>query len=92
MHKILPVLLLWPIMSSAQLIEKEMTILCGDSWTIITEIKTYSEIPVWIAKETNGSTVSLWQNKDKKTFTMLKTDPTGKNSCVISVGSLFTPT
>ena len=91
MYKILFTLFLVPLVASAGLVEKEMTILCGDSSTIITEIKTYNETPIWIAKEASGYTISLWQNKDKKTFTMLKTDPTGKSSCVVSVGSLFSP-
>ena len=91
MHKILSVLLLLPMVTTAELVEKEMTISCGDSAATIAAIKTYNESPVWLAKESTGYTVSLWQNKDKKTFTMLKTDPTGKNSCIISVGSLFTP-
>lgn len=91
MHKILFALLLLPMMATAELVEKEMTMLCGDSAVIITEIKKYNELPVWLAKESTGYTVSLWQNADKKTFTMLKTEPSGKNSCVISVGSLFSP-
>jgi len=91
MYKILFTLLLLPALAAAELVEKEMTVLCGDSAAIVAAIKTYSETPVWIAKENTGHTVSLWQNSDKKTFTMLKTDSTGKISCVISVGSLFTP-
>jgi hypothetical protein len=91
MHKILFTLLLLPALAAAELVEKEMTVSCGDSAAIVAAIKTFSEVPVWIAKENNGYTISLWQNVDKKTFTMLKTDPNGKNSCVISVGSLFTP-
>jgi hypothetical protein len=89
--KILGILLLSPVLAFAGLVEKEMTISCGDSTAIIAAIKSYSETPVWVAKESTGYTVSLWQNIDKKTFTMLKTDASGKTSCVISVGVLFTP-
>ena len=91
MQKILMALLLLPGLAIAELVEKEMTVACGDSMPIIAAIKSYSETPVWIAKENTGDTISLWQNLDKKTFTMLKTDSTGKISCIISVGDLFTP-
>lgn len=91
MRKILMALLMSPLIAAAGLVEREMIISCGDSAAIIAAIKTYSETPVWIAKENTGYVVSIWQNSDKKTFTMLKTNADGKISCIISVGSLFAP-
>ena len=49
----------------------------------------FSEKMAWAAKESDGTIVSLWQNNNENTFTLIKTEKSGKVSCVISAGKVF---
>lgn len=74
--------------ASAELERHPMNVICGHSEEIISQIRdNYNEVVVWSGKEPNGNLVTMWFNEDKNSFTILKTSPDAKFSCVISAGT-----
>lgn len=73
--------------ASAELQKQSMGVICGPTEELISQIRDrYNESVVWNGKEDNGNLVTIWLNKEKDTFTIIKTSPDSKVSCVISAG------
>ena len=87
MEKYLTALLLVPTMASSQEFrEIPMPVLCGETTAITSVLMKYDEILLWSNTERDGVIVTLWQNMITNSFTLIKTEKTGKISCVISAG------
>lgn len=88
MFKFLVGLLFVPVMANAQpvVVNGSMDVICSTTENVMKEILKYEEIKLWSAIESSTIVVSLWQNLETKTFTIIKTDIIREVSCVISMG------
>jgi hypothetical protein len=91
MHKIFGMMLLIPILAIAQVQPFSMDVLCGPTKLIFSDLKKYNEKVTWAGKEADNTIVSVWQNMEKQTFSVLKTSANGAVTCLISSGKIFTP-
>lgn len=94
MRKFIATLLLVPTLLFAEpkFVQGNMQIICGKTEELLTTVsQEFKETMLWTAKEKNRVIVSLWQNTDSNTFTIVKTDPYSKISCVIAIGKLHAP-
>jgi hypothetical protein len=83
-------LISFPSFAEISLTPKQYGVLCADSEDLIRSMtQDFSEKMAWAAKESDGTIVSLWQNNNENTFTLIKTEKSGKVSCVISAGKVF---
>ena len=58
---------------------------CSKAEFIMNEYtQKWGEVPVWVAKTSNGTHVTLLINKEKKTWTMIEYD--ARIACVLNVG------
>lgn len=91
MKKLLAALLVasGPVWSQGAFQKGSLPIICQTTDFVGKAIAQYKEEAVWAAKEDDGVMVSLWQNKTTKSFTLVKTSPDGKVSCIISSGTGF---
>lgn len=83
--------MLFPLaVNSQELVERRMPAFCGDTKTVISIPQKYNEHMFWSGEETPGVIVSVWNNLDTKSFTIIKTHLTSKTSCVIASGDPVT--
>lgn len=64
-------------------------VICGTTEHIMGELKKYNEKLIWSGKDSETVYVTVWQNVEEKTFSILKTTTDGKSTCLISSGQLF---
>lgn len=91
MKKLLAALLVVsvPAFSQETFQKGNLPIICQSTAFVSKAIAGYKEEVIWASKEDDGITVSLWQNKTTQSFTVVKTSPDGRVSCIISSGSGF---
>lgn len=91
MKKLLAALLVasGPVWSQATFQKGSFPVLCQTTEFVSKAIQEYKEESVWAAKEDDGVLVTLWQNRTTKSFTLVKTSPDGRISCIISSGTGF---
>jgi hypothetical protein len=80
-------LLLVSFQASAELERQAMNIVCGPTEELISQLRDkYNESVTWSGREENGNVTTMWMNRDKTTFTIVKTSSDGRVSCAISAG------
>lgn len=63
-----------------------MAVICASTEEVRRVIIKHEEELFWSNQHSSGNIVSLWYNKQTKSYTILQTNKTGETSCVISSG------
>ena len=74
------------IANAQEVIELNKPLKCGNAQFVMTHFaQEYGELPLWVAKEkTTGSFITLLQNKETKTWTLVQYD--ASIACVLGAG------
>lgn len=63
----------------------EFRAICTISEEVFKYIDESQQSLSWANVESNGYVVSLWENESAESFTLIKSEPSGDSSCIISM-------
>ena len=89
MKKLILLLVLLPSFALAQVaIPRTFVTVCADTKSFVDTMRNYGEKPTFIGIGPENDVVSVWENKETRTFTIITTSPDGSVSCVLSAGEV----
>lgn len=89
MKKLILLLALLPSVALAQVaIPRTFVTICADTQSFVDTMRNYGEKPTFIGVGKENDVVSVWENKETGTFTIITTSSDGSVSCVLSAGEV----
>lgn len=89
MKKLILLLALMPSFALAQVVmPRTFVTICADTQSIVDTMSNYGEKPSFIGVGKDNDVVSVWDNKETGTFTIITTSSDGSVSCVLSAGEV----
>lgn len=89
MKKLILLLALLPSFALAQVaIPRTFVTICADTQSFVDTMRNYGEKPTFIGVGKENDVVSVWENKETGTFTIITTSSDGSVSCVLSTGDV----
>lgn len=90
MKKLILLLALLPSIALAQVaIPRSFMTICADTQGIVNSMSNkFGEKPGFIGVTKDNDVVSVWENKETGTFTIITTSPDGSISCILSTGDV----
>jgi hypothetical protein len=90
MKKLILLLALMPSFALAQVvIPRSFMTVCSDTQSVVNVmVDKYGEKPGFIGVTKDEEIVSVWENKETGTFTIITTSVDGSISCILSTGDV----